>query len=103
MLSADELGLIADHGLTYIEPDPVAHVVFPDGDSLTMWLDLDRTCERSPITPGPMPRPTAVCCLEYDAVKDVFHRQRFTPVGLGPSLDEMLDGRPAARAGAGAP
>ena len=36
VLAADELGLIADYGLEYIEPDPVAHVVFPDGESLTM-------------------------------------------------------------------
>ena len=45
VLADDELGLIAEHGLTYIEPDPVAHVVFPDGESITMWLDLERTCE----------------------------------------------------------
>jgi phytoene dehydrogenase-like protein len=45
LLANDELGLISEHGLTYLEPDPVAHVVFPDGESLTMWLDLDRTCE----------------------------------------------------------
>src|SRR5579863_2319965 len=45
MLTNDELGLIADRGLTYLEPDPVAHVVFPDGESLTMWLDVERTCE----------------------------------------------------------
>ena len=41
----DELGLHADYGLEYLEPDPVGHVAFPDGEQLTMWLDLDRTCE----------------------------------------------------------
>ena len=45
LLTQDELDLIGVHGLTYIEPDPVAHVIFPDGESLTMWLDLERTCE----------------------------------------------------------
>src|SRR5437764_1332194 len=45
MLTRDELGLISEHGLTYLEPDPVAHVVFPDGESLTMWLEVERTCE----------------------------------------------------------
>jgi phytoene dehydrogenase-like protein len=94
VLSADELGLIADHGLTYIEPDPVAHVVFPDGDSLTMWLDLDRTCEQIAYYSRADAASYRRLLSEYDAVKDVFHRQRFTPVGLGPSLDEMLDGRP---------
>src|SRR5207248_2088538 len=27
----DELGLISERGLTYLGPDPVGHVVFPDG------------------------------------------------------------------------
>jgi phytoene dehydrogenase-like protein len=96
LLTDDELGLIAEQGLTYIEPDPVGHVVFPDGDSLTMWLDLDRTCEEiayySPADAEAYRRLLA----EYDAVKDVFNRQRFTPVGFGPSFEEMLEGRPGA-------
>src|SRR5438876_1359372 len=45
LLRDDELGLKADYGLHYVSPDPVAHVVFPDGESLTHWLDLDRTCD----------------------------------------------------------
>src|ERR671925_973761 len=45
LLAQDELGLKADYGLEYLEPDPVGHVAFPDGEQLTMWLDLDRTCE----------------------------------------------------------
>jgi phytoene dehydrogenase-like protein len=94
VLSADELGLIADHGLAYIEPDPVAHVVFPDGDSLTMWLDLERTCEQIAYYSRADEAAYRRLLSEYDAVKDVFNRQRFTPVGLGPSLDEMLEGRP---------
>jgi len=32
-------------GLEYIEPDPVVHIPFPDGTSLTQWRDLDGTCE----------------------------------------------------------
>ncbi len=94
VLSADELGLIAEHGLTYIEPDPVAHVVFPDGDSLTMWLDLERTCEEISYYSRADAAAYRRLLSEYDAVKDVFNRQRFTPVGLGPTLDEMLEGRP---------
>ncbi len=39
----DELGLAADYGLRYAEPDPVEQVAFPDGPQLTMWLDRDRT------------------------------------------------------------
>ena len=91
VLSEDELGLIAEHGLSYISPDPVGHVVFPDGDSLTMWLDVDRTCEEiayySPRDADAYRRMLA----EYDAVKEAFNRSRFTPVGFGPSLDRMLE------------
>jgi phytoene dehydrogenase-like protein len=94
VLAADELGLVADHGLRYIAPDPVAHVVFPDGDSLTMWLDLDRTCEEiayySPSDAEAYRRMLA----DYDVVKEAFSRSRFTPVGFGPSLDQMLEGLP---------
>src|SRR5262249_32147258 len=39
LLTGDELGLVADYGLRYIDPDPVAHVAFPDGEHFTMWLD----------------------------------------------------------------
>jgi phytoene dehydrogenase-like protein len=96
VLAADELGLIAEHGLEYIEPDPVAHVVFPDGESMTMWLDLERTCaeiERFCAADADAYRRMLV---EYDAVKDVFSRQRFNPVGWGPSLDQLLEGRDGA-------
>jgi phytoene dehydrogenase-like protein len=79
----DELGLIAEHGLAYIEPDPVAHVVFPDGESLTMWLDLERTCEEIARFSAVDGQAYRRLLAEYDAVKDVFGRQRFTPVGLG--------------------
>jgi phytoene dehydrogenase-like protein len=93
LLVDDELGLIADHGLTYIQPDPVAHVVFPDGESLTMWLDLERTCEEIARFSRADERAYRRLLTEYDAVKDLFNRQRFTPVGLGPCFEEMLRGR----------
>ena len=36
---------LGDYGLEYIEPDPVMHIPFTDGVSVTVWRDLDRTCE----------------------------------------------------------
>ena len=54
----DELGLHADYGLEYLEPDPVGHVAFPDGEQLTMWLDLDRTCDEIGASRAATPRPT---------------------------------------------
>src|SRR5881227_2765131 len=45
LLRDDELGLKREYGLEYVSPDPVAHVVFPDGESFTHWLDLEHTYE----------------------------------------------------------
>jgi phytoene dehydrogenase-like protein len=40
----DELGL-AGKGLKYLYPDPVFTMPFLDGRSISMWRDLDRTCQ----------------------------------------------------------
>jgi phytoene dehydrogenase-like protein len=90
----DELGLIADYGLRYVEPDPVEHVAFPDGEQFTMWLDRERTAAEV----ARFSRADAAAYLrlldEYDEVKTVFSRSQFTPVGFGPSLDQMLADHP---------
>jgi phytoene dehydrogenase-like protein len=96
LLAEDELDLVGVHGLTYIAPDPVAHVVFPDGESLTMWLDMEQTCEELGRFSAEDARGYRRLLAEYDAVKDVFGRQRFTPVGWGPSFDELLGDREGA-------
>ncbi|MGH2926783.1 MAG: phytoene desaturase family protein [Solirubrobacteraceae bacterium] len=96
LLAGDELGLLADRGLSYIQPDPVAHVVFPDGDCLTMWLDLERTCEEIAYYSRADAEAYRRILAEYDQVKEVFNRHRFTPVGFGPSLDQMLEAVPGA-------
>jgi phytoene dehydrogenase-like protein len=94
LLVDDELGLISQHGLTYLQPDPVAHVVFPDNESLTMWLDVERTCSEIARFSRADAEAYRRLLAEYDAVKDAFTRYRFTPVGFGPSLEEMLAARP---------
>jgi phytoene dehydrogenase-like protein len=43
LLRDDELRLKSEYGLEYLHPDPVAHVVFPDGEHLTHGLDLHPT------------------------------------------------------------
>jgi phytoene dehydrogenase-like protein len=96
LLAEDELGLISDHGLVYLEPDPVAHVVFPDGESLTMWLSLERTCEEIARFSSADALAYRRLLADYDAVKDVFAAQRFNPVGFGPTFDQMLTGRAGA-------
>src|SRR5918996_228252 len=97
LLVDDELGLLERYGLEYIQPDPFAHVAFPDGRQLTMWLDLERSHEEL----SRFSRRDADAYLgmlrEYDAVKEVFGAVRFTPPGFGPTLAERLqdhvDGR----------
>ncbi len=97
LLTGDELGLVADYGLRYIDPDPVAHVAFPDGKHLTMWLDRDRTAaEIARFSPA-----DAASYLrmldEYDDVKSIFSGSQFTPVGFGPALDARLAEHPRGR------
>lgn len=43
VLRDNELGLY-EHGLEYIDPDPIMHISFPDKASITMWKDIERTC-----------------------------------------------------------
>ena len=45
LIRNNELNL-RDYGYgEYIDPDPVMHIPFLDGASITVWRDLDRTCE----------------------------------------------------------
>ena len=36
---------LSDYGLEYLDPELVMHIPFLDGKSITVWRDLDRTCE----------------------------------------------------------
>jgi len=42
LFSGDELGLLAN-GLAYVGNDPMLVVPFPDGESVTLWCDHERT------------------------------------------------------------
>jgi len=97
LLTGDELGLIADYGLRYIDPDPVAHVAFPDGEQLTMWLDRDRTAAEIARFSAADAAAYLRLLDEYDEVKSVFSGSQFTPVGFGPSLDARLAEHPRGR------
>ena len=96
VLARDELGLLADLGLTYVNPDPVAHVVFPDGEHFTMWLDLERTLDEIRRFSHADADSYRHMLDEYDEVKEIYGSFRFTPIGYGPSVDEALEGHPAA-------
>ncbi len=36
---------LTDYGLAYINVDPIFFAPFPDGTSITVWQDVDKTCE----------------------------------------------------------
>jgi phytoene dehydrogenase-like protein len=94
VLARDELGLVSEFGLEYVDPDPVAHVVFPDGDHFTMWLDLDRTLEEISRFSKEDAAAYQQMLDEFERVKSVYGKYRFTPIGYGPSLDEALTTHP---------
>jgi phytoene dehydrogenase-like protein len=97
LMTGDELGLTSRYGLEYVEPDPVAHVAFPDGEQLTHWLDLDRTCEEIARFSAHDADAYRRLVAEYDEVKHVFAQARSVPIGFGPSLDELLAEHPRGR------
>jgi phytoene dehydrogenase-like protein len=97
LLTGDELGLITRYGLRYIDPDPVAHVAFPDGGQLTMWLDRDRTVAEIARFDKADAAAYQRLLDEYDEVKSAFSESQFTPVGFGPSLDARLAEHPRGR------
>lgn len=96
VIAEDELGLISDYGLRYIDPDPVYHVAFPDGQAITMWLDLDRTCEEFARFSRADAEAYRRMIGEYDEVKHIFAQTR-GPVGSTPPLDVLLRDHPRGR------
>jgi phytoene dehydrogenase-like protein len=94
LLARDELGLISEFGLEYIDPDPVAHVVFPDGESFTMWLDLDRTLDEIRRFSKEDADSYQRMLEEFDTVKGIYGAYRFTPIGYGATLEERLADHP---------
>jgi phytoene dehydrogenase-like protein len=88
-LRDDELRL-GEYGLEYIDPDPVVHIPFPDGTSLTQWRDLDRTCAEFAKFSRSDASAFRRMMDEYDAAKGAFGAYRYTPIGWGPSLQERL-------------
>jgi phytoene dehydrogenase-like protein len=86
-----ELRLVEDYGLEYLYPDPVVHVVFGDGESLTQWRDLERTCEEFARFSARDAEAYRQLIDDYDAAKGAFGAYRNNPVGRAPRPDEVLD------------
>src|SRR3954454_13133540 len=80
LLLDDELGLLGRHGLEYLQPDPFAHVAFPDGTQLTAWLDRERTIEEIARFSKADAAAYGRMLDDYDEVKHIFSAAQFTPV-----------------------
>ena len=94
LMRDDELALTSEYGLEYISPDPVAHVVFPDGESLTHWLDLDRTCDEIARFSKPDADAYRRALAEFDEIRAPLGRYRFNPIGHAPSLEDAFADKP---------
>jgi phytoene dehydrogenase-like protein len=90
VLRDDELGLKADYGLEYVSPDPVAHVVFPDGESFTHWLDLERTCEEIARFSSRDATTYRRLLSEFDEIRPAVGAYRFNPVGYAPPPRDVV-------------
>src|ERR687887_969964 len=94
VLRDDELGLKSEYGLEYLSPDPVAHVVFPDGESFTRRLDLERTCEEIARYSRRDADSYRRALQEFAEIREPLGRYRFNPIGYAPPLDVALADRP---------
>ena len=94
VLRDDELGLLAEYGLRYVSPDPIAHVVFPDGESFTHWLDLDRTLEEIARFSTRDADAYRRALAEFADIRAAVGAYRFNPIGYAPPLEVALAERP---------
>ena len=96
LLADDELGLLSDYGLTYDMPDPIAHVVLPDGSSFTSWLDLDRTVEEFAKHSRADAETYRRMITDYGEISGLLRDANFTPPGYGTPLPVALEAHPRA-------
>jgi phytoene dehydrogenase-like protein len=88
-ITRDELRL-GDYGLEYVRPDPVVHLPLPDGNSITMWQDIERTCAEFAKYSGSDANSYRSMIDAYGKAAPAFTGWRYTPIGWGPGLDERL-------------
>ncbi len=93
ILREDELGL-REHGLEYIAPDPVVHLPFPDGESLTMWRDEERTWAEFARFSRADAEAYRRMMADYGRIAPDVGRARYTPVGSGESTGQALARQP---------
>ncbi|MDA9016747.1 NAD(P)/FAD-dependent oxidoreductase [Candidatus Nanopelagicales bacterium] len=94
VIKNDSLGLIKNHGLKYVDPDPVARVAMPDGEQIGMYLDRKKTySEFARFSDRDADRYFSML-EDWDRAKSAFSASNNTPIGWGPPLDQLLDKLP---------
>ena len=94
IIRLDELGLMEKHGLSYLHPDPVAHVALPDGEQITMSLDVDKTIQELSRYSEEDAENYLRLLNEFDELRSVLGKSRSYPIGMGPSLKDLLKEHP---------
>ncbi|WP_299752647.1 NAD(P)/FAD-dependent oxidoreductase [uncultured Boseongicola sp.] len=94
LIRLDELGLVAKHGLSYIDPDPVAHVALPDGEQITMFLDPEKTIREYARFSEQDAESYRTLLTEFAELRPMLAEARSKPIGHGKSLAEILAAHP---------
>lgn len=78
------------YGLEYLKADPIVHMPFLDGTSISLWLDMERTAEEFAKFSKKDADAYRRLFKESEPLGRVFGEINFTPPGFGKPLDQLL-------------
>ena len=94
VIAQDTLGLVAQEGLRYVDPDPIARVAMPDGEQVAMYLDRHKTYDEfARFNRADADRYFAML-EDWDRAKDAFAQSNNNPIGWVTPIDQALDKLP---------
>ncbi len=94
LIRFDELGLVGKFGLSYLHPSPVAHVALPDGEQITMSLDLDATIAEIARYSQNDADSYGRLISEFDELRPILGEARSGPMGMAPPMKELFRDHP---------
>jgi len=94
IIRLDELGLVEKFGLSYLRPDPVAHIGLPDGEQITVSLDPDATMTELARFSEKDAESYARLLAEFAELRPLLGKSRSGPIGMAPSLKALLADHP---------
>jgi len=90
VIADDALGLVAQQGLKYVDPDPVARVAMPDGEQVAMYLDANKTYEEfARFSRHDADRYLALL-EDWERAKPAFADSNNNPIGWTKPIDQAL-------------